>query len=187
MDPNKSASAPPPEGWNAGEKSAPGMSAPPPYQDHPQYPNAGYPQPGPGYPAQGYPAQGYEAGPQGYGPPPPQQVFGQQPYPMGYGQQYPAQPGSVIVQPTVFVTHASLAQPANDYLGYSIFTMLCCCLPLGIAALIYSIWTRDANRAGDQANAQKNSRTARTLNHVSLGIGLTGLILYMVYIFVIMQ
>uniref|UniRef100_A0A8B9KRJ1 Uncharacterized protein n=1 Tax=Astyanax mexicanus TaxID=7994 RepID=A0A8B9KRJ1_ASTMX len=30
-------------------------------------------------------------------------------------------------------------QPLPDYLGYSIFTMLCCCLPLGIAALIYSI------------------------------------------------
>uniref|UniRef100_A0A665TMZ6 Uncharacterized protein n=1 Tax=Echeneis naucrates TaxID=173247 RepID=A0A665TMZ6_ECHNA len=32
-----------------------------------------------------------------------------------------------------------LAEPVNDYLCYSIFTMVCCCLPLGIAALIYSI------------------------------------------------
>uniref|UniRef100_A0A8C6KSZ4 Uncharacterized protein n=1 Tax=Nothobranchius furzeri TaxID=105023 RepID=A0A8C6KSZ4_NOTFU len=32
-----------------------------------------------------------------------------------------------------------LAIPVNDYLGFSIFTLLCCCLPLGIAALIYSI------------------------------------------------
>lgn len=28
---------------------------------------------------------------------------------------------------------------APDYLAYSIFTMLCCCLPLGVAALVYSI------------------------------------------------
>uniref|UniRef100_A0A3Q3W9T5 Uncharacterized protein n=1 Tax=Mola mola TaxID=94237 RepID=A0A3Q3W9T5_MOLML len=32
-----------------------------------------------------------------------------------------------------------LVNPVNDYMCYSIFTMLCCCLPLGIAALIYSI------------------------------------------------
>ena len=82
--------------------------------------------------------QGYSAAPQGYGPPP-QNAYGQQPFPMSPGQQYPAQPGSVMVQPTVFVHRAPLAQPVNDYLGYSIFTMLCCCLPLGVAALIYSI------------------------------------------------
>lgn len=29
--------------------------------------------------------------------------------------------------------------PAPDYLAYSIFTMICCCLPLGVAALVYSI------------------------------------------------
>lgn len=28
---------------------------------------------------------------------------------------------------------------APDYLAYSIFTMLCCCLPLGVAALVSSI------------------------------------------------
>lgn len=91
---------------------------------------------------------------QGYGSPPQyggapygqqpygQQPFGQQPYgqqPYPGGQQYPGQPVAVAVQPTVYVTQGPLANPVNDYLGYSIFTMLCCCLPLGIAALIYSI------------------------------------------------
>ncbi|XP_056458223.1 synapse differentiation-inducing gene protein 1-like isoform X2 [Gadus chalcogrammus] len=189
MDPNKAASAPE-AGWNPGEKNAQGMSAPPPYQDHPQYANAGYPpQPGPGYPAQypGYSAapQGYSAAPQGYGPPP-QNAYGQQPYPMSPGQQYPAQPGSVVVQPTVFVHRAPLTQPVNDYLGYSIFTMLCCCLPLGVAALIYSISTRDANMAGDQITAERKSNTARTLNHVALGIGLTFLVLYIIGVIVVL-
>uniref|UniRef100_H2LNM4 Si:ch73-343g19.4 n=1 Tax=Oryzias latipes TaxID=8090 RepID=H2LNM4_ORYLA len=54
-------------------------------------------------------------------------------------QQPPAQPGIVTVQPTVYVTQAPLGNPVSDYMCYSIFTMLCCCLPLGIAALIYSI------------------------------------------------
>ena len=86
------------------------------------------------------------SGTQGYGNPPqyggapygqPYPAAPGQPYP---GQPYPVQPGqTVTVQPTVYVSRPPLAHPVNDYMGYSIFTMLCCCLPLGIAALIYSI------------------------------------------------
>lgn len=124
MDPSK-ASAPPP-GWNPDDKA--GM-APPPYQDHPQYPYPGAYQP---------PAQG------AYYPPGPAGTPTGQPYPQG---QYPGQfpPGqypqgaTVMVQPTVYVTHTPLVNPAPDYLAYSIFTLICCCLPLGIAALVYSV------------------------------------------------
>ncbi|XP_026227078.1 proline-rich transmembrane protein 1 [Anabas testudineus] len=166
MDPNKSSGAPPPE--FSGEKSSMGQAPPPPYYDNP---NPGYPQPGPGYPPQ----------PQGY-PPPGQYMgagYGQQPPPMG--QQYGGQPTTITVQPTVLMTRTPLAHPVNDYLGYSIFTMLCCCLPLGIAALIFSIFTREANRVGDQAEAERSSRVARTLNHVALGIGIGIIILYIIY------
>ncbi|XP_034031188.1 synapse differentiation-inducing gene protein 1-like [Thalassophryne amazonica] len=104
----------------------------------------------------------------------------QQPYTVGAGHQ----PVMVGVQPTVYVTQRPLGNPANDYLGYSIFTMLCCCLPLGIAALIYSISTRDANSAGDQAKAESSSRTARILNHVALGIGLTVIIIAIILIII---
>uniref|UniRef100_A0AAQ5YL92 Uncharacterized protein n=1 Tax=Amphiprion ocellaris TaxID=80972 RepID=A0AAQ5YL92_AMPOC len=55
------------------------------------------------------------------------------------GHAYPGQPGTVTVQPAVLVSASPLANPVNDYLCYSIFTMMCCCLPLGVAALIYSI------------------------------------------------
>ncbi|KAG7253842.1 hypothetical protein CRUP_023964, partial [Coryphaenoides rupestris] len=37
--------------------------------------------------------------------------------------------------------------------------------------------TRDANASGDQVSAEKNSRRARLLNNLSLGIGLTLIIL----------
>ncbi|KAL0180630.1 hypothetical protein M9458_023036, partial [Cirrhinus mrigala] len=43
-----------------------------------------------------------------------------------------------VVQPTVLMTSMPVVTAIPDYLGYSIFTMLCCCLPLGIAATIYS-------------------------------------------------
>nr|XP_034977028.1 synapse differentiation-inducing gene protein 1-like isoform X2 [Zootoca vivipara] len=73
-------------------------------------------------------------------------------------------------------------QPTNEpeHLGYSIFTMLCCFLPLGIAALIFSIKTRDANLAGNGTAARQHSRTAMFLSHLAVGMGLMLLILYIV-------
>lgn len=108
------------------EKSGKGEQ-PPAYQADMGYPPAqGFAPPQGGYP----PAQGYGSAP-----------YGAQPYTaQPYGGQ-PAYPGqaAVTVQPTVYVTQGTPINPVPDYLGYSIFTMLCCCLPLGIAALIYSI------------------------------------------------
>ncbi|XP_008285127.1 interferon-induced transmembrane protein 1-like isoform X1 [Stegastes partitus] len=169
MNPSNTSSTPL-QDWTE-EKSPMGHPAPPPYQDAP-YP--GMPPPGPGYPPQqGFPPQ--------YGGP----AYGHQPYPMVH--QYPAQPGTVTVQPTVFVSAGPLANPVNDYLGYSIFTLLFCCLPLGVAALIYSISAREANHVGDQVTAERSSRMARTLNHVALGLGIGGLILTLVFVKVLLS
>ncbi|XP_051576237.1 interferon-induced transmembrane protein 1-like [Myxocyprinus asiaticus] len=159
MDPSKS-----PAQWNSSEKPGISQPTPPPYQD----PSAGYPAQG-SYPmSSGYPSQPYG-------------VPGGQPVAQG---PYPGQP-VVTVQPTVYVTNTPLANPLPDYLGYSIFTMLCCCLPLGIAALIYSISTRNANISGQQQIAEKNSKTARTLNHAALGIGLAFLVVYIIIIVIV--
>lgn len=160
MDPSKSATAPE---WT-GEKVSMAHSPPPPYQDQP-YP--GYPQPGLGYPLQPQPGYGF---PPLYGGAP----YGQQPYPGG-------QPAAVTVQPTVYVSQGPLTNPVNDYLCYSIFTMLCCCLPIGIAALVCSILAREANQVGDQLGAERSSRTARTLNHVAVGVGIGFFILFIVF------
>ncbi|XP_056101060.1 trafficking regulator of GLUT4 1-like [Rhinichthys klamathensis goyatoka] len=143
--------------WNSSEKS--GMLQPTPpsaaYQDIP----AGYPQ--------SFPSQPVPQGPYAQGP------YAQGPYP---GQSV------VAVQPTVFVTTAPLADPEPDYLCYSIFTMLCCCFPLGIAALVFSSSTRNANYSGQQALAERNSKTARTLNHVAVAMGLVVTVLVIVYV-----
>ncbi|KAG1943847.1 dispanin subfamily A member 2b-like [Pimephales promelas] len=126
--------------WNLSEKS--GMlqptQPPPAYQDIP----AGYPQ--------SFTSQPVPQGPYAQGPYPGQSVV-----------------SVVAVQPTVFVTAAPLANPVPDYLCYSIFTMVCCCLPLGIAALVFSCSTRDANMFGQQPVARRNSRMALILNHLS--------------------
>ncbi|XP_070619759.1 proline-rich transmembrane protein 1-like [Erythrolamprus reginae] len=69
-----------------------------------------------------------------------------------------------------------------DYLAYSIFTMLCCCLPLGIAALVYSVQTQEANRTGNGDSARRNSKLARNLSHIAFGVGLGSLILYIIFV-----
>ncbi|KAK7146869.1 hypothetical protein R3I94_009651 [Phoxinus phoxinus] len=122
------------------------------------------------------PPPAYQDIPTGY-----PQSFPSQPMPQGpYAQgPYPGQ-SVVAVQPTAFVTAGPLANPEPDYLCYSIFTMLCCCLPLGIAALVFSCSTRNANYSGQQALAEKNSKTARTLNHVAVAIGLVFAVLFIV-------
>uniref|UniRef100_A0A3B5M659 Uncharacterized protein n=1 Tax=Xiphophorus couchianus TaxID=32473 RepID=A0A3B5M659_9TELE len=53
---------------------------------------------------------------------------------------------------------------APTYRGWSIFNIICCCLPLGACALYYS--------AGDTIAAQDASKTAMTLNIISLICGL---------------
>ncbi|KAK9961391.1 hypothetical protein ABG768_009181 [Culter alburnus] len=87
----------------------------------------------------------------------------------------------VIVQPPVYQsTRTPLPDPVPDYMCYSRFTTLCCCICLGSAALHYSRATRKANGAGQRAEAAENSQTALILNHVGVVVGLicTGLYIY---------
>ncbi|XP_073704056.1 proline-rich transmembrane protein 1-like [Garra rufa] len=129
--------------------------------DPPEYSDSGFPAP-----------HSYPSSSQQYGAPP-----ASGPYTQGSnGVQ-----NVVTVQPMAEV-FTPLANPLPDYLCYSIFTMLCCCMPLGSAALVYSLTTRDANMFGHQHIASRNSRMARILNHVSLAIGLIFCLILVVYI-----
>lgn len=47
-----------------------------------------------------------------------------------------------------------------------------------------SLQAREANSIGDRLRAEQSSRTARTLNHVALGIGIGVMVLTIVYIVV---
>ncbi|KAM9436184.1 interferon-induced transmembrane protein 3 [Clarias gariepinus] len=136
-----------------------------------------------GYPSA--PSQGVYPAAQGYGSTPyPGQPYSGQPYPgqpYGGAPAYPGQP-AVTTQPTILVTSVTPVSHVPDYLGYSIFTLLCCCLPLGIAALIYSINTRDANMTGNTDLALKNSKMSRLLNNIALGIGIAFIVLYIIIV-----
>ncbi|RXN07930.1 synapse differentiation-inducing gene protein 1-like [Labeo rohita] len=144
------------------KKTSMGQPAPPPYQPNPEYqvpstnPNLS------GYPNHPY---GVPGGPQG--PYTQQPLQGTSAYPQ---VAYVGQTG-MIIKPTVVVMPMVAAAP--DYIFYSIFTMLCCCLPLGIAAVVFSCNTRNANLAGQRELAMSSSKVAFILNNVALGLGLT--------------
>ncbi|XP_022055823.2 dispanin subfamily A member 2b-like [Acanthochromis polyacanthus] len=61
---------------------------------------------------------------------------------------------------------------ASSYLAWSILNTLFCCLPLGIAAIVYSCKVQNANAVGDSVVATDASRTAKNLNIVSLVCGI---------------
>ncbi|KAJ7304114.1 hypothetical protein JRQ81_011639 [Phrynocephalus forsythii] len=110
------------------------------------------------YPAQPPPSMGYGLSP---------------PYPPYYNQPAAGvnQGPSAHVPLAVVVTEP---QPAYfpDFLCYSILTMIFCCFPFGLAALVFSLQTRQANLSGNYAAARKNSSLAQTLNQIALGLGI---------------
>ncbi|KAG7281742.1 hypothetical protein CRUP_028056 [Coryphaenoides rupestris] len=65
-----------------------------------------------------------------------------------------------------------------SYLWWSIFNTLCCCLPLGVAALVCSCRARDANAVGQEAAAREASKTAKTLNVIGLVCGIIIIIIF---------
>ena len=62
-------------------------------------------------------------------------------------------------------------EPVPNYIVQSILVTLCCCLPFGIVALVYSAQVSSKLNAGDVAGAQASSRSARTWVIVALIAG----------------
>uniref|UniRef100_A0AAY4BHM2 Uncharacterized protein n=1 Tax=Denticeps clupeoides TaxID=299321 RepID=A0AAY4BHM2_9TELE len=60
----------------------------------------------------------------------------------------------------------TMSTPSNvpSYMSWSLVTTLCCCLPVGILALVFSNKVNTANASGDTANAEQLSRKAKYAN-----------------------
>ncbi|KAK2816529.1 hypothetical protein Q7C36_022800 [Tachysurus vachellii] len=76
--------------------------------------------------------------------------------------------------------HPGVVQ-APTYLAWSIFNTLCCCLPIGIIAIVFSCRTDTANTIGDSPRANAHSSMAKKLNIAALVIGIIFLILYIIF------
>ncbi|XP_014676598.1 PREDICTED: proline-rich transmembrane protein 1-like [Priapulus caudatus] len=100
------------------------------------------------------------------------------PYSQQPGVQYaPQQPGMqqiVIVQ----------SSPPPTYMVWSILNCLCCCCPLGIAAICYSNKVSEKAANNDQVGALEASQTARKINIAATVIGIIGVIITIVILII---
>lgn len=81
-----------------------------------------------------------------------------------YGPQYaPGQQGSYPD-----------GQPPKSYLGWAIVSTICCCLPLGIVAIIFATQVNSKWIAHDYAGAYKASQRAQLWTILAIVLGLVG-------------
>jgi hypothetical protein len=69
-----------------------------------------------------------------------------------------------------------------NYLVFAILATVFCCLPTGIAAIVYAAQVNGKLQAGDYAGAQAASNNAKMWCWVSLGLGLAVGVLYAIMI-----
>jgi Interferon-induced transmembrane protein. len=96
---------------------------------------------------------------QSYTPPPPPPSYGT---PSGYGAPGPGTPGPAI----------------PNYLVQSILVTLCCCLPLGVVAIVFSAQVNSKLAAGDIAGAQDASNKAKMFAWIGFGLGIVVMIIW---------
>lgn len=73
------------------------------------------------------------------------------------------------------------ATQVPNYLVQSILVTLCCCLPLGVVAIIFSAQVNSKLAAGDVAGAMDASRKAKLFCWIALGLGIVMLVLSFVF------
>ncbi len=100
--------------------------------------------------------------------PPP---FGAGP-PPGYGPPGYGPPGYGANQPP-------FAKPDSG-LGLAIASTLLCCVPVGIAAIVFASQVDSKWASGDFNGAQESAKKAKTFTYVGAGLGFVVLIAYVI-------
>ena len=57
-------------------------------------------------------------------------------------------PQQIVGQPQATATVTLVQRKPNNYIGLSVFTLLCCCWLFGIIALIFALQVRERGREG---------------------------------------
>jgi Interferon-induced transmembrane protein len=71
-----------------------------------------------------------------------------------------------------------------NHLVEATLVTLCCCLPLGIPAIVYGAQVRPKVEAGDVQGALEASRKAKMWSWIGFGVGAAGVLLYVLAIVV---
>jgi hypothetical protein len=74
------------------------------------------------------------------------------------------------------------AAAVPNYLVFAILATVFCCLPSGIAAIIYAAQVNTKLQAGDIAGAQQASKNAKMWVLISVGAGLLLMCAYFLFI-----
>ena len=68
-----------------------------------------------------------------------------------------------------------------NYLVLAIISLFCC-LPLGVVAVIFAAQVNGKVAAGDTAGALDASKKAKMFSYISIGLGLAGIICYVLFV-----
>jgi hypothetical protein len=71
-----------------------------------------------------------------------------------------------------------------NYLVLSIISALCC-MPLGVAAIVFAAQVNNKVAAGDIAGAMDSSKKAKMFSIIALALGLLAVLVYIVWIVLI--
>ena len=69
-----------------------------------------------------------------------------------------------------------------DYLVQSILVTIFCCLPFGIAAIVFAAQANSKKGAGDFGGALESANKAKTFCWIAAGIGLVVGVLYLIFV-----
>lgn len=70
--------------------------------------------------------------------------------------------------------------PIKTWLVESILVTVLCCLPLGVAGIVFAALAMSARDSGNMELARQRAGTAKLLTLIGFGIGLLGIIIYAV-------
>jgi len=70
-----------------------------------------------------------------------------------------------------------------NYLVLAIISLFCC-TPLGIVAIIFAAQVNGKVAAGDIAGATDSSKKAKMFSYIAIGLGLAGILCYVLFILV---
>ncbi len=78
---------------------------------------------------------------------------------------------------------AGTSASVPNYLVLAIISLFCC-TPLGIVAIIFAAQVNGKVAAGDIAGATDSSKKAKMFSYIAIGLGLAGILCYVLFILV---